>query len=512
MFKTILSCLLINILITQFAFANVLEKRNMTKNALSIEISDSGFALLGDLAQNQFLKDIKNKKMEDMELSIPLMANMFAKDITYSANFKSLNFRTYNGGLEFDIKISNLVLNIGQIRFENFFMPSIGTSCFNTSINLGNHNTLPVSGKLGIQLKDGKLKLKNDGINFYLAQNQYLASGPSDCRGMFQVNDYLTQFVLKNILSSAQPAINLGVQLVTKLAMGQAGDFLSKKLKETKLPLSVPSLPFIEDSKLIMSLWPEKLSFLNTGMETSLSVGIMGIEKDEERLENDSLDLEILQYVKLGVKTSFINTLLSSLIPGHTKPIEITPDFNEMIESILLMDEFSVFIPDLEDVKADSDVLKAFVSLQAPVITLEKEKNTLKIAMPDIALKLQILRNEKWIDYFVINLNVSLKSSFKITEGKVVLRPELEIINVKGEFSEGIIPTDSDFYGDDLKETFLALFDIIMNGTDEGYSIDLPQLGIEGKKVTFSKLEIVEENILMEFAPAPKSTTELVVE
>ena len=169
-------------------------------------------------------------------------------------------------------------------------------------------------------------------------------------------------------------------------------------------------------------------------------------------------------------------------------------------------------IPDLEDVKADSDVLKAFVSLQAPVITLEKEKNTLKIAMPDIALKLQILRNEKWIDYFVINLNVSLKSSFKITEGKVVLRPELEIINVKGEFSEGIIPTDSDFYGDDLKETFLALFDIIMNGTDEGYSIDLPQLGIEGKKVTFSKLEIVEENILMEFAPAPKSTTELVVE
>ena len=92
-------------------------------------------------------------------------------------------------------------------------MPIMGTSCFNTSIELGNGSLAPIELDVDASVENQNLKLKLNNFFFHLNHNQFVSFGRRECHGLFGLRDYMTQLVVKEILSSSRAFINSGTRL-----------------------------------------------------------------------------------------------------------------------------------------------------------------------------------------------------------------------------------------------------------------------------------------------------------
>ena len=415
-----------------------------------------------------------------------MVARFNAKDITFSAKFEKIIIKPIKDGIDLRLEIRDLSLNIGEARISNWFLPGLGTSCFDTKVTLGNKKLIPIRARIGLKLVNGKLQFRDKGIKFHLNPRQYVTSGPSNCMGAFGVTDVMTEFLVRNALASARPVINGAVKVATKVLSSKIGDLLLAQLDKARIPVTIPNILIIPETKIKIGVRVNDLKITKNNMRVVLGVAL---EKDTDKgMEEGELPV-LVKYGTIGIKPAFADKLLAALIPAEgTNPIEITPDFHEMVQEILLTSEFSNFIPDLEQIETDTEELKMFVTfLHPPKIGLEGD--TLLAGLKGLQLKLMIKKDGEWMDYFFIKLGVDLSIKGEISDGKIKLFPSISNLDITGDFAAGYTPVDNTFLKDELKDMVELLLGLFTEG-DEGLAIDVPFFTLGTRRVGVDNLMI----------------------
>ena len=470
------------------------------KNSLSLEIGRAGFEVLSKVAQERLLNNLENQVIPDLHLSVPLIANLDIRKISVSAQFEKIKIVPFNNGLDVDLGIKNFEINIGEVRFSNFFLPSLGTSCYGTKINVANGRTLPLKARLGIRMENGLIKLKNYGFNFNLNESQYKTQGPADCVGAFGVTDYLITFLAQNILSAARPAINLALNAGVDVLASDLGTLLFTQIDKLRLPINVPNLLIIPEGKISLGFKIEKVKVSSEKMKLELS---LAVEKDNSKSDEEVAVPEVLKYAKLGINPQFLTHLLSVLMDKEgTKEIEITSDFHEMIADILKVSEFSNFIPDLQTIKTDSDVLRLFISFKKmPIISIKD--GALYVDIPNLTMKLMVEQNGKWIDYILIPIKTSFKLNVKVAGEKIVVGLKLDDLKVQGKFADTYRPNDTTFKADEFAESLKIIVELFTENEDGGMKLDLPFFIFEDRKITLGDIYVKEPYLFLDVIGLP---------
>lgn len=470
------------------------------KNSLSLEVTKAGFEILSNVAQERLLNNLENQEISDLNLSIPLIANIDIKKVSFSAQFERIKIVPFNNGLDIDLGIKNLEINIGEVRYSNYFLPSLGTSCFGTKIKIANGKTLPIRARLGIRMENGLIKLKNYGFNFNLASYQYRTLGPNNCVGAFGVTDYLAQFFAENILSSARPAINLALNAGVDILASDLGTLLFTQIDKLKLPLKVPNLLIIPEGNIFLGFKIEEIKVNSEKMKLILS---LAVEKDNSKFEEEPQIPEVFKYGVIGINPEFLTHLLAVVIPQEgTREIEINSDFHEMVDQILKISEFSNFIPDLSTIEADSDQLRLFISFRKPPVISIKE-GKLFAHIPDLTMKLMVEQKGKWIDYIFIHAKTSFNLNVKVIDGKIVVGLKLDDLKLTGEFAPNYKPNNTTFLGDDFAESLKVIIELFTENEDGGMKLDLPFFIFENRKITLGDIFIKEPYLFIDVVGFP---------
>ncbi len=473
---------------TAFSFFNPINAP-FVKDSVSLEVNRSGFEVVSKIAEERLLHNIENQEIPDQNLSIPLLANININRVSFSAQFERIKVIPFNNGLDIDLGIKNLEINVGEVRFSNYFIPALGTSCFNTKIKVANGKTLPIRARLGIRMENGLLKLKNYGFNFYLDNHQYQTQGPNGCVGAFGITDYLTTFFAQNLLSAARPAINLALNAGVDLLASDLGTLLFTQIEKFKLPLKLPNLLIIPEGKIFLAFKIQEIKISSEKMKLVLA---LAVEKDNSKADLETTAPEILKYGILGINPEFLTNLLGVLIPKEgTKEIEITSDFHEMVSDILKVNEFSNFIPDLGNIKTTSDQLRLFITFRKPPVFAIKE-GKLFAKIPDLTMKLMVEQDKKWIDYTFIHVQTSFVLNVKIVEGSIVVGLKLEDLNLTNDFAPSYRPTNTTFLGQEFADSLRIIVDLFTENEDGGMKLDLPFFVFEDRKITLGDIYIKE--------------------
>lgn len=492
--KLIFSLLLV--LFSPFLFSS--ENPPFVESAVKIEMTEAGFEIVGGILEERFLSDINDFPIDDMNLSLPLVANIKTKGLRFSAAFKKINIRPLEGGIELDILINDFTIKIEELRFESFFMPWIGSSCFNTEISFGNKNNLPLYGRIGISIKNGKMKLTHRALTFDLGPNQYVTQGPLNCRGAFGLKDYISQFALKTILENARPFINAAVKIAGKPILNNIGPFLSKEIEKIKIPIGLPDLFVIPPMDIFFKARPINMEFRKDGMyaDVTLAVG---------KMEEKSLFKEepiLLKYFSLKIKSDFVNELFKVLIPSETPKIEINSDLHEMLTDMLKASEMSVLIPDLDKISLDTDRIKIFVSIiETPKLEIDDENKIIAI-VPNIGATIQVKQNGKWRDYFTMFIDTKISIKIEMSES-LNFEIDAQKLEVSGKWPSDYTPTDATFFSDDAEEIFRHLLTVMASKEGGFGGGNLPTIPIGGHFLSIKNIAVEKPYISLDVMKAP---------
>jgi hypothetical protein len=292
-----------------------------------------------------------------------------------------------------------------------------------------------------------------------LNNKQYVSFGPRECHGVFGVRDYLTQLVVKEVLSSARVFINSGTRLAVKGLFKKIEEGANSFLKEKTFPLEVPFMSEGGSPALSAQLVPEEATFGEGKMGVVLSVRLLSQTSEKSFSNSEDLGENFLRYFSVSIRPELINILLEGLKESGSLPrIELTEDMHEVIGALVQRDELSNFLPDLEKVKLDEEKLKLFVSFRkAPSLSIS-ENGELLFKAPGLDLNFFAKRNQKWEEYFTFEFDMKLNFDIKIESENLDLSFDVDALSLDGRWAPSYEPQDKTFYREDAEESFKSLF------------------------------------------------------
>ena len=117
---------------------------------------------------------------------------------------------------------------------------------------------------------------------------------------MFGVRDYITQLVVKEVLSSARVFINTGTRLAVKALFKKIEEGANSFLKEKSFPIEIPFMSSGDSPSLSAQLVPEQATFGEGKMGVVLSVRLLNQTSEKSLSNSESLDENFLRYFSLS--------------------------------------------------------------------------------------------------------------------------------------------------------------------------------------------------------------------
>ena len=476
--------------------------------AMTVELTRPGFALVSDVVKDQFLTTLTAAALPDEEISIPLVANVIASGITYSVRLKSLDAYPTNGAIGFDALIDDIEVNVRGVRFESWLLPLVGSTCTNAVIHIGNGNDLPVSALLDASVANDKLALKVHALDFNLARSQYQSSGPDECRGLFDIKDYFTRFVVRAVLANARPAIELGVQVAARLVVPTIAAQLNK-LATSPMIIDLPSLLVVPATSVKISGHPTSLVLTGSSMKVALSAkvdrvhGLPPAADAPQTARHAALPNTV--YGTFGFDPRFMTEAMAAFLADGSLPLELTPDMDPMIDAITQRDSLTAFWPDLTVAQGIDARLKVFASVgQAPVLTALADGSGWHLSAPDLQLQYKALRAGAWIDYATIHIKAEVDVAPQVVDGQIIMKVLGGTAATTAAWAPTYTPVDPMFDQATADQVFLAAIQLSAS-SDTPPHFALPILPLAGHHLSLDALR--QENGYTEFnlieAPAP---------
>lgn len=467
-------------------------------STLSLDLTRDGFAAVSDVAKEKFLNQLQDAPLPDQEISVPLTARTKLQGVTFSVALESLLVEPAQDGLKIHAVIDNIHVDIRESRFENWFVPALGTSCYNTAIDLGNHESLPLHAQVDAVLVGGDLRLNLNSFNFSVDQSQYQAQGPDSCYGLFEIRDFVAQFVLSKAIENARPLIALGIRHELKSLLPKVGAML-KDFAARPMTVTTPNLLVVPATKVVVSGGLEDLMLTPDHGKFKLAVKIdPAIEEDFVPRSHSTIRGEPVVYGTLGVTSSLVNDALAAVLVNGTNPIELTPDADPFVQALTNREALALLWPDLDLNPTNGETLRLFARLgRAPTVSVKDDLSPWHIFVPDVELRYMLNRNGQWIDYATMHIQIDLDLEPRINGGALTLKIVGGTPVASAAWAPTYQPADPTFNSAKANETFQLAINFLAT-TDNPLAFGLPSFSVAGRALAADHLRIDESAIKLD--------------
>lgn len=471
--------------------------------SLDVALTRPGFELISDAARTELTSRLQDAKLPDQTITIPLLARVEAEDITFSVALDRLDAYPAEGLIGVDAVVDNVTVHIGRLRFEAWAVPFLGTTCTGTTVDAGRHAALPLSVQIGAKVSDGGIALKLKHLSFSMNRDQYAANGPGDCRGPFDIKDYFTRFVAGQVLAHARPLIEKAVHIEARRLVPRVAAMLNE-LAETPLVLGLPDLIVAPAARVALKGKPTALSLTPDGMRLALdlSVAPAGTPQRARRVRNLRHHPGTL-YGTVGVHPELITELLAATLANGSRPVELKPAMDPMIETLTDRAALAAFWPDLDKVADAGNTLKLFARIvEPPVFKARPDGQGWHAVIPDLELHYQLNQGGAWIDYADLHVSAVIDAAPSVAGGKLALNVLSGTATATSTWAPTYHPVDPTFDSETTNAVFAAVIDLVAT-SETPPAFDLPVLPLAGYRLTAQALRIDGDLTTLDLVEAP---------
>lgn len=465
--------------------AHAEEPLHVTYEGLSLDLTPAGLGFAAGVARAQLAGRLQNQPLPNVGFEVPVLFNARAEGITYSVKLRELGLAPATDALDVAALIEDVEVHIDHLRLESWLFPELGTSCYGTTIHIGNGSDLPASARLGARLEDGRVVLDVQSLDFALSSEQYATDGPQHCIGPFDIQDYISPYVVAAVLGEARPVVELGVQLGLREVIPSVGDALND-LAGAKLPLALPDLVVLPATKVLLGFKPYALELTPEKLSLKLSLFIRR-DETEARLPRARAAANGILLGHVGVNPHFLSAVTAVTMPHGSLPVELHPEAHQLVALLTGRDAMASILPDLSAAPLESDRLRLFVRFLAPPTFAQDDAGNLLVGIPSMEWRYQVLEQGAWRDYFLMSIKAQLglrlssapsELRFKVTGGEVA---------VDGRWAPGYAPRDATFDRETAQAFFGSLVQILAEA-EEPVAMRLPSLPVGGHELTIGGL------------------------
>lgn len=478
---------------------DMLNKRlEMTEQGALLELNEHGFNLISDVLEQEVLNDLDEIAISDFDYTIPVILKLKMSGISVKPEIKKLTVKPSENGLIAEVLVKNLSVKVNQIRLENPLISSIGSTCHQTRIDVGNHHDMPVKAKLGVVLNDqDQVKIQSEQFDFSIQKDQYSAQGPQKCVGIFGIPDYLTKLVLSLVLKHSKG-------LIEKTLKSQISNILPtletkiNEMSQMQLPVVVPDILMIPETRMTFSFAPSSLAISEEKLSLELKIRVDG----EQTLEKSVLEKErdLLSFATIGINPEVINQIFAVLLQSGTRELELSPSLHEMFSTILRVEELAYFWPDLAEISTDSPYMKLFAKIdEAPVLGARQNPDQISGVVPSISLRAQIKKDGVWINYFNLYASLGMGVSPVLADGSLNMTLEAPTLSIGGHWADTYQPVNGTFEREEMEALFSQLLGYLVT-SQSPVIFSIPAFSVFGHDFTVDQFRVDQPYMKIDIA------------
>ena len=481
-------CCLPSVAVASLDVERLEEDINAVPRSIQMDLYLDGFNTISEAVLDNVLKKLKRIDIPSQEFSLAPIVTAELNNIQLDADWRSLDIRPYQNGLKVQVSVQDLHVKVHELVLKAYLLPFLKSTCTDTSITLGQDRAVPVTAKLGADIRDRKIELKDDDLEFTIADDQYDSQGPDDCRGPFGIRDVISEFVLSTLLKYAKGIITDQVKKQFGKALPKV-EKLVNQYANLKMPIDLEEQLIFPETRMALGLFPHKMDISDKAMKLEMGVRVSPLIVFKEDVQPDFSGEPVLLGA-MGINPETINVILAAVFENGGPQMRIDKNLHDMIGQVLRTDELSYFWPDLETLDVDHPEMRAFIAITSPPkIVSERGSNQLLLMIDDFLVRLQVRQDQSWRNYYHLLVDAQIGALLAAERQQVQINLSGKINGMHGEWPEDYVPADETFAAKDAVEVFSNLMDFGF-GQLNPVRMKLPIINAKGIHLGLDKLRI----------------------
>lgn len=458
--------------LTFLIFAGVTSHKGFAEttveSGLNVKLTADAFPWISQVITESNLQDISGQPLPDVDQDLGLGVQGYVSGITYDVDFNRVDVFPGEQNLAIRLKLNLVSVHANDLEFKKKAGVVIKTRCEDIRISAGQSSNVELLLNLAPEVQDGRLRLRETGLQFDIPESNFSVNGPRRCDGALGVGNLISGTV-HNILQRSRDQIVQSVRDRVRSTIPKIEDQINAILL-APIPISVGGNMVMKDSSILLRNRLRSIASTAAGLDavTDISIERQSLQQVAVSYGSDK-NLAFIDAVlaSVAIKTQIVNELMKFSVPTLQNPIPIDTE-NGPAKQVFNRQSLSGVLPDLNQITLDDDVVHAKVGFgQAPTITTQNNLDgviDIVFSIPDLRIMLSVNKDGKQMPYF----DVKLATAFGLRLSKdpsnkyaslTVQNPRF--VTVTGAWAPNYTPKVDIFEGDVAQILFKSVLDYL---------------------------------------------------
>lgn len=479
------------LLVSSDTFAT--EYADRVPEGISISINQDGLHELSKALEKTFSQKSEEIHVQKIEYAAsPVVINLSNVSISYSIS--SLAIIPLSKGLAITTELDDIKLKIGSLSWGiNAFGGQATQICDSIEFRIAEKKPLLFQSKIDAEVENEQIVLNSSSTSFPIDPNDYKVIGPAQCHGPVKE---LHQQVLNQIFQKSRSVIEIAIKQKIDQMVPEISDFLNTKAN-LALDLDISHLPFLNQSVISISTYPQSINISNKKLDIRL--GVTFTSKNEQ-LSNRSEENSLLEHVaSIGLSHEIFNQLLRAALTQGSSWFEIDESIVPNLRDYLATDKLSSIWPDLSSINLEEPFVRVKGQIQSyPKITTDPNSNDIVISDIRLLLKIMVKEQEQWVDYVYTQFLLSISVTVENKDAQLKFAPRFTEFTLNSYRPENDGSHEISFNKDIANNFFRTLLTNISINNARAYVLP-PKIKFFGSNIKLDSVRLGHEFIYFDF-------------
>jgi hypothetical protein len=429
---------------------------------LVAEVTAEGLSVLAAVARESVGDQLRDIAIPDVTNDVGAGVTATLTGAHASMQMEPLGLAPTADGLALDVGLSDVAVAIPSMRLEWTVLGlTVGTTCTDTVLHLGEDGTVTLNGVLAAAVVDESIRLAPGAMSFPVGYDDYRAEGPAACSGIWGVRD-VTRLVLSGVLKLLWPFVE---DTVTSRIADAVPAVEASLNEQTHLAvmLDVGGRPPFPIRTAELSAFPSRITTTGEALRIVAGFRIRSAELEglPARRARGELEGVGVRLASFGLNPSLVSEAVAVVYPDGTESTELTAEAIPSLADVLKVRSLAGIWPDLNQAPLTGSSLRLFVRLlEPPTIAADAATQAVRAKVPRLEMRFLAPIGGAWVDYYTVELDLEAGVQPTVASGELRLSLLDDYrVAIRGRWADAYVPTTDLFEADMFGVVVSTLFD-----------------------------------------------------
>lgn len=459
-------------------------------------LNENGFNTIIDEIEEQLLDGDGLRPIPDIQGTVNNRVDYELSGIKYLAKLDDFSIKPVKNFLNIDLSVKKVYVEAEKVGLRMTILgKEIRSVCENVAMSFDVEEARKLAGQFSSNVEEGMIKLYIQNVNYQLENKEIEIIGPKKCSG-YLGSGFAVKLLVRIFLKRARELIGSELSKVLANIMKLIEEPLNDYAHQS-FNFDIEGVEPLPPLRLNVMTKPAAVRIDSDGLRFAMDTDVRIGEKDVPAVPKSTFFPRALAPLgDIGIDPQLITDSLKAVFPEGVGYIELNaliPALNEYLTKATA----AVVWPFLIDEELTEDYLKLFIRIdQMPLLSVNQDLGGIDINIENFMLKLQINRQNEWVDFFEIRSNIRATTIASIYQRRLsFMLDERQDYVVEGKFIGPFENQTNVEYDAEMADLVIGGALDFIHGSAPLIGIDIPITDIAGLKVAASGTQFLDRYI-----------------